>query len=112
MLRWRQLTTPNIPGSLVELAEIFQSGEWPRYANCANGMFFSGIVTAGEDKAVIFGNNEFIVKFTDSQCTFIDGTFKAVPRRPTFGQILTVFATCMDHVSKTLCIILLEVFKN
>lgn len=105
MLRWRQTTTPNIPANLEELAAILQSGEWPKYSNCANGLFFSGSVNAGGDCAVIFGNGEFIRNFRESQYTFVDGTFKAVPRRPDFCQILTVFATCMDHVSKILSIV-------
>lgn len=102
MLRWRRATTPNIPGSLVELAGIFQSGEWPRYSHCNNGSFFSGIVTANGHHAVIFGNPEFIGRFTESEMTFMDGTFKVVPRRLSFGQILTIFATSMDHVSSRL----------
>lgn len=67
------------------------------------GLFFSGaVVTRDGQRAIVFGNTQFISNFGDSQYTFIDGTFKAVPRRPGFAQILTFFATCMDHVSRSL----------
>ncbi|XP_050314973.1 uncharacterized protein LOC126749345 [Anthonomus grandis grandis] len=85
MLRWSQATRPNVPATLTELADIFRTG----------------VVEANGLTAVVFGNREFIGNFIDSQHTFIDGTFKAVPRRPNFCQILTIFATCMDHVSIT-----------
>lgn len=103
MQRWRRTTTPNVPGNLEGLAEILQTGEWPRYSNCSSGPFFSGaVVTRDGQRAIVFGNTQFISNFGDSQYTFIDGTFKAVPRRPGFAQILTFFATCMDHVSRSL----------
>ncbi|XP_050311003.1 uncharacterized protein LOC126746707 isoform X1 [Anthonomus grandis grandis] len=97
MLRWSQATRPNVPATLTELADIFRTGNWPRYTDCTSGRFFSGVVEANGLTAVVFGNREFIGNFIDSQHTFIDGTFKAVPRRPNFCQILTIFATCMDH---------------
>lgn len=103
MQRWKRTTTPNVPTTLAELAEILQIGEWPRLDSCTNGLFFSGTTAAGAHRAVIFANEDFIRNFGDSMYTFIDGTFKAVPRQPAFAQILTIFATCMDHVS---------VFKN
>lgn len=99
MLRWRQATTPNIPDSLAALAEILTGGEWPRYTNCTNGQFFSGTVAVDGHVAVIFGNVDYIRNFVESQYTFMDGTFKVVPRRPRFLQILTIFATTMNHVS-------------
>lgn len=98
MFRWRQSTTPRIPRTMNELIEILQ---WPRYSSCDSGAFFSGSVEANGQTAVIFGNINFVNNFVQSQYTFIDGTFKAVPRRPHFMQILTIFATCMDHVSKS-----------
>lgn len=98
MIRWRRSNTPNIPENLEQLAQILQTGEWPRYGRCQNGSFFSGFVMDETHRAIIFGNVEFVANFTESQTTFLDGTFKAVPRRPTFGQILTIFSTCMDHV--------------
>ncbi|XP_030745880.1 uncharacterized protein LOC115874745 [Sitophilus oryzae] len=97
MLRWRQATTPNIPANLEELAIILQTGDWPRFSNCANGAFFSGSVVSDNHRAIIFGNQDFIQNFRASQYVFIDGTFKVVPRRPSFCQILTIFATSMDH---------------
>ncbi|XP_050305042.1 uncharacterized protein LOC126742435 [Anthonomus grandis grandis] len=97
MLRWSHATRPNVPATLTELADIFRTGNWPRYTDCTSGRFFSGVVVANGLTAVVFGNREFIGNFIDSQHTFIDGTFKAVPRRPNFCQILTIFATCMDH---------------
>lgn len=99
MWRWKRATTPNVPTTLAELAEILQTGEWPRYDSCTNGPFFSGTTAAGAHRAVVFANEDFIRNFGDSMYTFMDGTFKAVPRQPAFAQIFTIFATCMDHVS-------------
>lgn len=110
MRRWRQLTTPNIPHSLQELSTILNSGEWPRYSNCTSGLFFSGSVDVEDSHAIIFGNNNFLGNFRDSQYTFIDATFKAVPRRPRFYQILTIFGTCMDHVSLSVFFFIKVVF--
>ena len=99
MQRWRRSTRPNIPVDLEDLTRVLETGEWPRYSECTLGLFFSGLVTADGHSALIFGNRQFIESFRESQYTFIDGTFKVVPRRPGFTQILTIFAICMDHVS-------------
>ncbi|XP_030745753.1 uncharacterized protein LOC115874674 [Sitophilus oryzae] len=97
MQRWRRSTRPRIPVDLEDLSRVLETGEWPRYSQCNEGLFFSGLVRADGHSALIFGNEQFVGNFRESQYTFIDGTFKAVPRRPGFSQILTIFAICMDH---------------
>lgn len=99
MLRWRQSSAPNIPRGLPDLGNLLCSGDWPRFSTSNSGQFYSGSVEADGSHALIFGSIDFITNFTDSQHIFVDGTFKVVPRRPGFNQLLTVFGTCMDHVS-------------
>lgn len=100
MYKWRSLGRPCIPQTLVQLGEILDNGKWSKYTICDGGPFFSGIVLAtNRAAAVVFGNLQYIKEFANAQYVFIDGTFKAVPRKPNFLQILTIFATTMDHVS-------------
>lgn len=100
MYKWRRFRTPCIPQTLVQLGEILNNGQWPKYSVCDGGPFYSGTVLATNGAAaVVFGNAVYINQFANAQYVFIDGTFKAVPRKPKFLQILTIFATSMDHVS-------------
>ncbi|XP_044597447.1 uncharacterized protein LOC123274010 [Cotesia glomerata] len=100
MLRWRRQIKPPIPDSIDQYINLIEMPEWNMYTS-HNQTNITVITIEDNDhsKSIIYADLEFLRSLNNVFELYIDATFKVVPRKPAFRQLLTILGLVQDSVS-------------
>ncbi|XP_074096502.1 uncharacterized protein LOC141525777 [Cotesia typhae] len=99
MLRWRRQIKPPIPNSIDQYINLIEMPEWNMYTS--HNLTNITVITIEDNdhsKSIIYADLEFLRSLNNVFELYIDATFKVVPRKPAFRQLLTILGLVQDSV--------------